>query len=152
MLGRLPNSITCVQHLHHHAFLDLLLYCYSSCLGWSVILLTLSHKLTRVVTSTPIDSTSHSVVERSPDASSTKSQLRVLCVGASIVWGYGSTDENGFRQGLRSALVGAGHDVDMIGSRQHGSMSDNDVEAWPGFRIEEVAAKFGQDVPGKPQI
>ncbi|AEO66483.1 224bdb96-83a3-44c9-bdfb-3b65f83e50f8 [Thermothielavioides terrestris] len=67
--------------------------------------------------------------------------LRVMPLGASITYGQASTDGNGYREDLRAQLVAAGNPVNMVGSRQHGKMRDNDVEGWPGFRIEQVRAK-----------
>ncbi|KAK3366410.1 SGNH hydrolase-type esterase domain-containing protein [Podospora didyma] len=64
--------------------------------------------------------------------------LRILPLGASITWGQGSSDGNGYRGVLRTRLTAAGIPADMVGSRQHGTMRDNDVEGWPGFRIEQV--------------
>ena len=43
-------------------------------------------------------------------------QLRIMCHGASIVYGYGSTDGNGFRYNLRNKLVYDGNPVNMVGS------------------------------------
>ncbi|KAJ4289382.1 hypothetical protein N0V88_006861 [Collariella sp. IMI 366227] len=62
-------------------------------------------------------------------------------LGASITYGVGSSDGNGYRLPLRTALISAGNVVNMVGSRQAGTMRDNDVEGWPGLRIEQVAEK-----------
>ena len=48
--------------------------------------------------------------ERSLDDNIT---LRVLPIGASIVWGYASSDGNGFRYPLRNALVSGGNAVNI---------------------------------------
>jgi lysophospholipase L1-like esterase len=40
----------------------------------------------------------------------------------------------------------------MIGSRQSGTMVDNDVEGWPGARIEQVAEKAELSIPSKPNL
>jgi len=61
--------------------------------------------------------------------------LRIMVLGASIMYGSGSTDQNGCRQGLRTQLRQHGYQVNMVGSRQAGTMIDNDVEGWPGYRI-----------------
>ena len=79
--------------------------------------------------------------------------LRVLPLGASIVWGIGSTTGNGFvflagrgnlgfssnvgimtsfRKPLRDALRQAGWDVNMVGSQNHGDMVDS-VSSTPIF-------------------
>ena len=59
-------------------------------------------------------------------------------LGASITWGSKSSHGNGYREYLHEFLTEAGYDVDMVGSRQSGSMVDNDVEGWPGARIDQV--------------
>lgn len=60
-------------------------------------------------------------------------------LGASITYGTASTDGNGYRASLRSQIVsGPGNPVNMVGSEQVGTMVDNDVEGWPGYRIEQV--------------
>lgn len=66
-------------------------------------------------------------------------QLRIMPLGASVVYGQSSTDRNGFRYGLRNKLVWGGNPVNMVGSRQSGLMADNDVEGWPGDIITGVA-------------
>ncbi|KAI9051080.1 hypothetical protein LZ554_005186 [Drepanopeziza brunnea f. sp. 'monogermtubi'] len=67
-------------------------------------------------------------------------QLRILPVGASIVYGLGSTDRNGFRLGLKSALIANGNDVQMLGSQHGGNMPDPNCDCWPGKRTDQVAA------------
>ncbi|KAH6632208.1 SGNH hydrolase-type esterase domain-containing protein [Chaetomium tenue] len=68
--------------------------------------------------------------------------LRIMPLGASITYGTASTDGNGYRSALRNHLIsGPGNKVNMVGTRQAGSMRDSDVEGWPGFRIAEVRAK-----------
>ncbi|EAQ87690.1 hypothetical protein CHGG_04309 [Chaetomium globosum CBS 148.51] len=68
--------------------------------------------------------------------------LRIMPLGASITYGTASSDGNGYRAALRNHLVsGPGNKVNMVGTRQSGSMRDRDVEGWPGFRIAEVRAK-----------
>jgi hypothetical protein len=66
--------------------------------------------------------------------------LRIMVLGASIMYGSGSTDQNGCRQALRTQLRQHGYEVNMVGSRQAGSMIDNDVEGWPGYRINRECA------------
>ncbi|KAK4194132.1 family 3 putative carbohydrate esterase [Triangularia verruculosa] len=68
--------------------------------------------------------------------------LRIMPLGASITYGQASTDGNGYRSDLRNQLVAAGNTlVNFVGSRQAGTMRDNDVEGWPGARIDQVHAK-----------
>jgi hypothetical protein len=52
---------------------------------------------------------SKSVETRDPIANG--ATLRVLCLGASIMGGYSSTDKNGMRYALRSALAAHGNKV-----------------------------------------
>lgn len=72
--------------------------------------------------------------------------LRIMPLGASITYGQGSSDGNGYRAALRARLAdpaprGFGNAVNMVGSRRAGSMRDGDVEGWPGARIEQVHAR-----------
>jgi hypothetical protein len=46
-------------------------------------------------------------------------------LGASITYGVGSTDGNGYRKYVRDHLVRAGYDVTMVGSRRAGTMENN---------------------------
>jgi len=78
--------------------------------------------------------------------------LRILCLGASITFGYKSSDGNGFRYGLRKKLVESGQTVNMIGSRSSGTMADNQVEGWEGFRIAEVGLKAELSLPQLPNV
>ncbi|KFY43834.1 hypothetical protein V494_01798 [Pseudogymnoascus sp. VKM F-4513 (FW-928)] len=78
--------------------------------------------------------------------------LRVLCLGASIMGGHQSTNKNGMRYALRSALASHGNKVDMIGSIHLGAMDDNRVEAWPGYRIEQVAKKAELSLSKLPNV
>ncbi|KAH8895826.1 carbohydrate esterase family 3 protein [Thozetella sp. PMI_491] len=79
--------------------------------------------------------------------------LRIMPLGASITFGQASTDGNGYRGSLRDQLVSGGNAVNMVGTRQHGTMRDNDVEGWPGFIIDSVHAKAQIAVPlSKPNV
>lgn len=79
-------------------------------------------------------------------------QLRILPLGASIVYGEKSSDGNGFRYGLRNQLVDNGNPVNFIGSNQGGSMIDNECEAWPGYTIDQVAEKAELSIPSQPNL
>jgi len=85
-------------------------------------------------------------------SSNAKFPLRILCLGASITYGYNSPDGNGYRYALRGKLVADGNDVNMVGARSAGNMSDNQVEAWPGYRISQVAAKAGPSYSDMPNV
>jgi len=78
--------------------------------------------------------------------------LRILALGASITWGAGSTDGNGYRYGLRGALVKDGYTVNMIGSVNHGTMADNQVEGWPGAIISDIIQKVELSLPSRPNV
>lgn len=79
--------------------------------------------------------------------------LRIMPLGASITYGQASTDGCGYRNELRNAIVKLGNPVNMVGSRQHGAMKDNEVEGWPGYKIHEVHAKARTAVPAyKPNL
>lgn len=51
--------------------------------------------------------------------------LRILPLGASIVQGVKSSDENGFRKLLRQQLRWKGWKVNMVGTKNEGTMNDN---------------------------
>ncbi|KAI1085208.1 carbohydrate esterase family 3 protein [Whalleya microplaca] len=79
--------------------------------------------------------------------------LRIMALGASITFGEGSTDGNGYRSDLRTALVNAGNTVNMVGSKPNGTMKDNDTEGWPGFIVDQVREKADASVPNlKPNL
>jgi lysophospholipase L1-like esterase len=79
-------------------------------------------------------------------------------LGASITYGTASSDGNGYRAALRTQIISSSssstqNKVNMVGSRQSGTMTDNDVEGWPGLRIEQVQAKARASVPvWKPNV
>lgn len=79
-------------------------------------------------------------------------QLRILPLGASIVFGQTSPDGNGFRYGLRNQLVYGGNPVNMVGSVRAGAMADNECEGWPGYVITQVAAKAELSIPFQPNL
>jgi len=51
--------------------------------------------------------------------------LRILPLGASITQGVQSSDENGYRKLLRQQLRWKGWKVNMVGTKNEGTMSDN---------------------------
>lgn len=51
--------------------------------------------------------------------------LRILPLGASITWGQGSSDGNGYREHLRGLLEQRGTIADMVGTVHSGKMPDN---------------------------
>lgn len=69
-------------------------------------------------------------------------------LGASITYGYYSTDGNGYREDLLGLLNQGGNTaVKYVGFRRNGTMDSNFVEGWPGYRIDQVYAKAAQHVP-----
>ncbi|CAN8101978.1 unnamed protein product [Discula destructiva] len=74
--------------------------------------------------------------------------LRTMPLGASITYGWLSTDGNGYREVLRELLARGGNTaVTYVGSRHNGTMTDNAVEGWPGYRIDQVWPKARASVP-----
>lgn len=73
--------------------------------------------------------------------------LRIMPLGASITWGQGSTDGNGYREKLKVLLTGDGNAVDYVGSQTSGNMSNNQNEGFPGAVINQVFAHAKTDVP-----
>lgn len=74
--------------------------------------------------------------------------LRIMPLGASITYGLLSTDGNGYREDLLGLLARGGNtNATYVGSRRNGTMRDNAVEGWPGFRIDQVWAKAAVSVP-----
>lgn len=74
--------------------------------------------------------------------------LRIMPLGASITYGWLSTDGNGYREDLLGLLSRGGNTaVSYVGSRHNGTMSNNAVEGWPGYRIDQVLAKAAAAVP-----
>ncbi|KAL2133066.1 hypothetical protein VTI74DRAFT_2970 [Chaetomium olivicolor] len=104
----------------------------------NTLLLALSSPLANLGVATPHPS---SLTLRSTSPIANGIPLRILPLGASITYGVGSSTGNGYRGPLRDQLTAAGNPVNMVGSRQAGTMRDNDVEGWPGLRIEQVYAK-----------
>ncbi|KAF7593380.1 hypothetical protein BBP40_011569 [Aspergillus hancockii] len=81
-----------------------------------------------------------------------KEHLSILSLGASITWGVNSASGNGYRESLRNQLTSAGWEVDMVGSKKHGNMSDNDVEAHSGDTIDQVKKAAQNSLSYKPNL
>ncbi|KAK7224901.1 hypothetical protein V2G26_012904 [Clonostachys chloroleuca] len=74
--------------------------------------------------------------------------LRIMPLGASITFGVGSSQGNGYREFLRESLQGAGYKVTYVGSQHNGPMTNNDNEGFPGLRISQVLNDHAKaDVP-----
>ncbi|ETS78505.1 hypothetical protein PFICI_10567 [Pestalotiopsis fici W106-1] len=78
--------------------------------------------------------------------------LRILPLGASIVYGYASSDNNGFRKKLRDQLRYRGWEVNMVGSKRNGDMVDNNVEATPGDIVDQVHERSKLSYGFKPNV
>ncbi|KAI1841397.1 hypothetical protein JX266_012408 [Neoarthrinium moseri] len=81
-----------------------------------------------------------------------KVDLRILKLGASIVYGTGSSNGNSYRSFLRDQLRSTGWNVNMVGSKRNGNMKDNDVEARPGDTVEQVAAASRNSLVYQPNV
>ncbi len=79
--------------------------------------------------------------------------LRIMPLGASITYGQGSSDGNGYRNWLRSNLTEAGNIVNMVGNQKNGNMRDNDNEGWPGYIVAGVHSRANVSVSvWKPNV
>lgn len=66
----------------------------------------------------------------------------MMALGASITYGFLSSHGNGYRQTLQGLLWRGGNDnVHYVGSRKNGTMENNEVEGWPGYRIDQIWPK-----------
>ncbi|KAF2798617.1 carbohydrate esterase family 3 protein, partial [Melanomma pulvis-pyrius CBS 109.77] len=68
--------------------------------------------------------------------------LRIMPLGASIVYGQNSNPTNGFRKPLRDYLRSKGYKVNMVGSQTSGTMADKQHEGYPGLRIAQIYDKL----------
>ncbi|KAE8379266.1 SGNH hydrolase-type esterase domain-containing protein [Aspergillus bertholletiae] len=81
-----------------------------------------------------------------------KVPLRILPLGASITWGVNSASGNGYRAPLRNKLTSTGWEVDMVGTKHHGHMKDDNVEAHSGDVITEVEKAAQGSLKYKPNV
>jgi lysophospholipase L1-like esterase len=66
-------------------------------------------------------------------------KIKVMPLGDSITKGTGSSDEAGYRRDLEFLLNDAGHDVDFVGSQQHGSNDfDREHEGHAGWEANQI--------------
>ncbi|KAJ7746531.1 FG-GAP repeat domain-containing protein [Mycena olivaceomarginata] len=72
---------------------------------------------------------------------------RIMPLGASITFGVGSTDGNGYRADLYNLLAADGNVVNMVGSQKGGNFVDPDNEGYPGFIITQVTDKANAAMP-----
>ncbi|KAJ7232386.1 lipolytic enzyme, partial [Mycena rebaudengoi] len=72
---------------------------------------------------------------------------RIMPLGASITFGSGSTEGNGYRADLYNLLAADGNTLNMVGSQKGGTFMDPDNEGYPGFIITQVNAKANTNMP-----
>lgn len=77
--------------------------------------------------------------------------LRILPLGNSITWGYGSSSGNGYRQFLLDKLSPT-HNVTYIGSEHAGNMTNNANEGHPGAKISDIAEFADRSLPERPNV
>lgn len=86
-------------------------------------------------------------------ASPASAQIKIMPLGDSITrGGTGSTDDTGYRRSLYLSLIGAGYNVDFVGSLTSGIPTDfdRDHEGHSGWRDDQIAASvygFLEDNP-----
>lgn len=84
----------------------------------------------------------------SPSSSSSSPvPLRIMPLGASVTFGIGSRTGNSYRKDLADLLVAAGQPVDFVGQFTNGDFTNNQVEATPGFVIEQIAGLASNATP-----
>ncbi|MFC8662024.1 FG-GAP-like repeat-containing protein [Streptomyces sp. NPDC057199] len=89
-----------------------------------------------------------------PSGNLKKRDLRVMPLGDSITWGYGSRSTAGYRADLYGDLQDEAKSVDFVGSQDNGDgMTDQDNEGHKGWRIDQVAHVADCSVPlAKPNV
>lgn len=76
-----------------------------------------------------------------------------MFLGASVTRGAMSVGNLGYRSPLRDKLAALGNPINMVGSQRVGAFVDNDVEAYPGNRIDQIHAHATHIVSGtKPNV
>ncbi|CAJ2510450.1 Uu.00g051530.m01.CDS01 [Anthostomella pinea] len=79
--------------------------------------------------------------------------LRVLFMGASVTRGDVSTGNLGYRAPLHDKMTAVGNPVNFVGSVRLGNFPDNDLEAFPGNRVDQIYVRALQIVPKtKPNL
>jgi lysophospholipase L1-like esterase len=86
---------------------------------------------------------------QTPDWCASKSgnnsiNLKIMPMGASLVYGLESSDGNGFRLGLEKLLENNGSTVTMLGTQSSGSMKQNHHEAYLAITIDKYADKVAK--------
>jgi lysophospholipase L1-like esterase len=76
-----------------------------------------------------------------------------MFLGASVTRGDVSVGNLGFRSPLRDKLAALGNPVNFVGSQRLGAFKDNDLEAYPGNRIDQIHDRAIRIVPStKPNV
>lgn len=71
-----------------------------------------------------------------------------MSLGASVTFGTGSSTGNSYRKDLLDMLVASGQtDVNFVGQFTNGDFANNQVEATPGFVIEQIAGLASNATP-----
>lgn len=70
-----------------------------------------------------------------------------MSLGASVTFGTGSTTGDSYRKDLRDKLVAAGQTVNFVGEFENGNFTNRQVEATPGFVIDQIANSANTTVP-----
>jgi hypothetical protein len=73
--------------------------------------------------------TVHPAAQKHDQSISKALPLKILPLGASIVYGTDSSDGNGFRLHLKELLEQGGNNVTYVGTIRHGNMTNNLCEA-----------------------
>jgi len=84
-----------------------------------------------------------------PEDIETGIPLRILPLGDSITWGYGSTSGNGYREALLTRLR---NPVTYIGSEHSGNMSNNENEGHPGAVIAQIGGFAERSLVRRPNV
>ncbi|KAI0977584.1 carbohydrate esterase family 3 protein [Xylaria arbuscula] len=104
-------------------------------------------------TSASTNSTSTSSILSTPSPLGSGIPLRVMFLGASVTRGDVSIGKLGFRSPLRDRLAALGNSVNFVGSQRVGAFIDNDLEAYPGNRIDQIHEHSTHIVPStKPNV
>lgn len=63
-------------------------------------------------------------------------------LGDSITQGGGDPDSNGFRKAVDDMCLAAGYDIDFVGTRAHGTFTDNQHDGFPTGEIADVSSRI----------
>lgn len=80
---------------------------------------------------------------------------RIMPLGASITFGVGSSQGNGYRDDLYTLLENDDNVVNMVGNNPavDSTFKDKDTEGWPGLKIDQVRDKMRVSMPdNRPNI